>query len=81
MFGVNSESVRTCLVTGQVVFFPEISHFSMLSRSYVMPVETVTGSFMISREMGQRKNGGTSTASIIGRKNMGTVVLAWMRSS
>lgn len=37
----------------------------MLSRSKVMPVETVTGSFMICREMGQMKKGGTSGPSIL----------------
>lgn len=63
-FGVSSVYERTCLVAGHVLFFPENIHFSMLSRSYVIPVETVTGSFIISREMGQMKNGGTSTSAI-----------------
>ncbi|KAK3008570.1 hypothetical protein RJ639_014070 [Escallonia herrerae] len=63
-FGVKSESERACLVTGQVLFFAENIHFSMLWRSYVMPVERVTGSFMISSEMGQRKNEGTSISPI-----------------
>ncbi|ANM62480.1 unnamed protein product [Arabidopsis thaliana] len=37
----------------------------MFLRSKVIPVETITGSFMISKEIGQRKNGGISISSSI----------------
>lgn len=46
-FGVKSDSLgRVCFVTGHVLL-TENNHFSILSRSYVMPVMAVTGSFMI----------------------------------
>lgn len=57
-------SFSGCLVTGQVSFLHENSQFSMFSLSYVIPVETVTGSLMSCNEMGQRKWKGTSISSI-----------------
>lgn len=58
LFGVRLRSVRGCFVTGHVWWLYMNSHRLMLSRSYEMPVERVTGSFMICREMGQMKKGG-----------------------
>ena len=57
-------SFKGCLVTGQVSFLHEKSQFSMFSLSYVIPVETVTGSLMSCKEMGQRKWEGISISSI-----------------
>jgi len=63
--GVRSESLgRGWLDTGHVVFLLVNSHCSMLSRSYVMPVMAVTGSFMIWRDIGHMKYWGTSISSM-----------------
>lgn len=61
--GVRSESTNNgCFVTGQALPLPEDNHLSMLSRSYEIPVETVTGSLMTCSETGQRKWDGISSS-------------------
>lgn len=49
---------RVCIVAGQVLW-PRDSHFSIELRSYVTPVQRLTGDFITSIEIGQRNRLGT----------------------
>nr|ACN27932.1 unknown [Zea mays]ACN28431.1 unknown [Zea mays] len=59
--GVSASSQSSCIVVGQVRW-PRASHREMLARSYVCPVQSVTGSTMGSREIGQMKTAGTASS-------------------
>lgn len=61
--GMRSKLSRGCMVAGQVVFLYLKSHFSMLRRSYVMPVAIVTGFSIISKEMGHLNMDGSSNST------------------
>ena len=52
--GTKSLEGRICIVAGQVLL-PLSSHVCMLERSYVTPVQRLTGDFITSKEMGHLK--------------------------
>jgi hypothetical protein len=54
--GVRSKEASRCMVAGHVVLPNLKNHRSMLRRSYVTPVDTVTGSSISSMEMGHRNS-------------------------
>lgn len=60
--GTRSVEGSGSMVAGQVVW-PESSHRCMEARSYVTPVQRLTGDRMTSSEIGHRKKLGILTSS------------------
>lgn len=59
---MTSVEERICMVAGQVLL-PEFSQVSMEERSYVTPVQRLTGDFITSIDIGHMKKLGTVTYS------------------